>query len=105
MPIIPLHIIDALPETLMRLQYNISVSHTPVPIPHPITTLLPYCSTEYPFLEKHSKWRLTDIYKSIREVAEAATTEGGRQALRHLLSDQDDAAEKIIDFWKEEILL
>lgn len=106
MPVIPLHNVDTLSETLVKFHRSISTTSPPPTQPaNPVLTLLPYCSTMYPNLPEHSVWKLTEICNSIPSVAETATTEGGKEAIREALSDQGNAAEKVIEFWKEEILL
>ena len=62
--------------------------------------LLPYCSVDAPIPE-HDRNVLNEIYHSIPEIAEAATTQDGQAAIRNWLEDPMVAA-GLIGFWEEE---
>jgi len=43
--------------------------------------------------------------QSIPDLAQAATTLEGQQGIRNRLANMPEAAEEMIDFWKEEIIM
>jgi hypothetical protein len=72
---------------------------------NPSTALLPYCSIDGS-IPDHSRNVLSDIFHSIPEVAEAATTRAGQDRLRQWLSEPSAAiAENIIEFWRQEYVV
>jgi hypothetical protein len=70
---------------------------------NPVTTLLPYCSTNPPIPE-HVRNILSDVCKSIPDIAQAATTQDGQWRLRQWLPDTG-VAEDIIGFWEQEFMI
>ena len=105
MPVIPLYSFDSLRATLFAFQRQLIQSRsTRPPQVNVMTALLPYCSNGPPIPE-HARTVLSNICRSIPEIAQAATTPDGREGLRRYLSDPNPAvAEDIIHFWKEEII-
>jgi hypothetical protein len=106
MPILPLFDLDSLQKTSFAFQQQLvntrrAVSSTPQIIS--VTALLPYCSTNPP-LPEHVRNILSDVCKSIPELAQAATTQDGQQVLRNWLPDTGDA-EDIIGFWEQEFVV
>ena len=65
----------------------------------PSLRLLPYCSVNAPIPE-HDRNVLSEIYHSIAELAQAATTQEGQEALKKWLDGP--LAENVIQFWEEE---
>ena len=68
------------------------------------TTLLPYCTIRPPMLESQIELIATAC-QSIPDLAQAATTLEGQQGIRNRLANMPEAAEEMIDFWKEEIIM
>lgn len=105
MPIIPLHDVDALSTTLLTFHRHSSLARPSSGAPNPVTTLLPYCTTSQAALPERSVWALTDLVKSIPDLAQAATTQEGQAVIRDVMSDNNHDAERVIEFWQHEVLL
>lgn len=107
MPIIPLFSLSTLQTTLSNFQYQLvhkrrSAAPTPV---QPALSLLPYC-TNNPPLPEHARNVVSDICHSLADVARAATTADGQLGLKEWLDPRvAGAAQDIIDFWEEEIIV
>ena len=71
---------------------------------NPETALLPYCSNNPPIPE-HARNVVSDLYHSIPELSQAATTPAGRQALMEYLTDPSlTVAEDVVGFWEQEYI-
>ncbi|KAG4438176.1 hypothetical protein IFR05_006344 [Cadophora sp. M221] len=107
MPIIPLFSLSSFSTTLFAFQHQLVNKHqsaTPPPIDQAIS-LLPYC-TSNPTLPEHARNVVSDICHSLSEVSHAATTESGQQGLRDWLDGSvPGAAQDIIDFWAQELVV
>ena len=75
---------------------------TILPPGNPTTALLPFCSVNAP-LSEHTRNVLSDIYPSIRELAQACVTCCGQEHLRKWLSEP--TFKDVVDFWKEEYVV
>lgn len=108
MPIIPLFSLTSLEATLTSFQrqfaYQRRSSTTAVPA-NPGVSLLPYC-TNNPPLPEHARNVVSDICRSLSAVSRAATSEDGQLGLREYLDGTvPGAAQDVIDFWAEEIIV
>jgi hypothetical protein len=104
MPIIPLSSVSTLRATLSSFQRQLSQTRSAGRPPqiNPTTALLPFCSVNGPIPE-HARNVLSDICHSIPELAQAATTRDGQDALRQWLTEPSpDVAGNIIEFWEQE---
>jgi len=109
MPVITLFTVSALQDTLIAFQRNLFKTRAArsTLLTNSVESLLPYCSTNPPIPE-HSRHVLSDIYHSLPGLAQAATTQDGRQGLRQWLSDASSPPEVIdemLGFWEEEFLM
>jgi len=108
MPVVPLFSLPALQDTLVALQRNLfkTRSARSAPLTNSFDSLLPYCSTNPPIPE-HSRNVLSDLCHSLAELAQAATTQDGRQGLRQLsdASSPPEVIDSILGFWEEEFLV
>jgi hypothetical protein len=66
-------------------------------------TVLPFCTALAP-LPEHTKNVLSDICPSIGDLARAATSKEGQEAIRHWLSGPTTQAEEVIGFWLNEYI-
>ena len=107
MPIVPLFSLSTLQKTLSDFQYQLVQkrrSAAPSPV-QPAISLLPYC-TNNPPLPEHARNVISDICHSMADVARAATTADGQLRLKDWLDTTvPGAAQDIIDFWGEEIIV
>jgi len=102
-PIIPLFSVSTLQSTLFGFQRQLVVgrkSAASTPRSDSRITLLPYCSVNTPIPE-HDRNVLSELYHSIPEVAQAATTREGQEALKEWL-DGPLLAASVVGFWEEE---
>ncbi|KAK0126481.1 hypothetical protein ONS95_008078 [Cadophora gregata] len=107
MPIIPLFCLSTLQKTLSDFQFQlVQKRRTAVPSPiKSVISLLPYC-TNNPPLPEHARNVVSDICYCLGDVARAATTADGQQGLKEWLDvTLPGAAQDIIDFWEEEIIV
>ncbi|KAH8603058.1 hypothetical protein B0O99DRAFT_697677 [Bisporella sp. PMI_857] len=106
-PIIPLFSVASLQDALFGFQRQLIASRRSVsaPVIDPLTTLLPYCSVNTPIPE-HARNVLSDICHSIADVAQAATTQDGRDTLKKWLQGPSSSiVEDIIGFWEQEYIV
>jgi len=106
MQILPLFGVDLLLKTLVEFQQQLirtREAKDPAPNLKSVTALLPYCSTNPPIPE-HLRNILSDVCHNIPGLAQAATTQDGKQGLRHWLPDTGEA-EDIIGFWEQEFVV
>ncbi|KAH7364150.1 hypothetical protein BKA65DRAFT_389196, partial [Rhexocercosporidium sp. MPI-PUGE-AT-0058] len=107
MPIIPLYSLPSLSailSTFHRQLINKYHSAAPPPI-NPAVSLLSYC-TNNPPLPEHARNVVSDICHSLSEVSSAATSESGQLGLKNWLDERvPGAAQDIIHFWAEEVLV
>ncbi|KAG0650940.1 hypothetical protein D0Z07_2560 [Hyphodiscus hymeniophilus] len=104
MPIIPLSSASSLSETISAFRRQLSQSHAPIPLGHPATVLLPYCSNNSPIAE-HARNLLSDLCHSIQELSQLATTVAGKRELTKWLTEgSPTVADKIIGFWEQEYI-
>ncbi|TAQ86048.1 hypothetical protein B7494_g5628 [Chlorociboria aeruginascens] len=107
MPIIPLSSISSLPAILFAFQRQLvaTASATAPPSIPAIRSLLPFCSVNGP-LPQHASNVLSDICNSIPELAHAATTKDGQDALRKWVTEPTPGVtDDIIEFWVQEYVV
>ena len=106
MQCLPLFRVDILLKTLLAFQQQLvrtrQATHPALKL-NPVTALLPYCSTNPPIPE-HLRNILSDVCRSIPNLAQAATTQDGQQGLRQWLPETGEA-EDIIGFWEQEFVV
>jgi len=68
-----------------------------------LTSLLPYASVNGT-LPEHSRNILSDLFHTIPELSQAATTKDGQDMIRKWLDDPVVASE-VIGFWEEEFII
>jgi len=102
-PIIPLSSVSSLQATLFGFQRQLVVarrSAESIAKGDPRVALLPYCSVDAP-IPGHDRNILSEIYHSIPEIAQAATTREGKEALKKWVEDPL-VVENLVKFWEEE---
>lgn len=103
----PLASISTLQDTLSGFQRQLVTTRKASVIPkvNAVTALLPFC-TNNPPLPEHARNVLSDICHGIPDVARAATTRDGQQALRQWLEDANaDVAGDVVHFWARKVFL
>jgi hypothetical protein len=96
---LPLSSAAALPETLYAFQHQLLQPRSLAAPANP-ATILGSCSLNAPMAE-HATNVLGDICASLRELARAATSTQGQEALRQWLGAP---AEDVIGFWLNEYI-
>lgn len=101
MPVIPVYSLATLRDTVAGFQQTLVTSRaTTMRMPAcPPDAILPYCTTQ-PLLPDSVCEILRGTCHSISDLARAATTADGRQALADLLQQaRCGTAQQIMDFW------
>jgi len=111
MPIIPLHNISSLLPTLLGFQKQVHAARSNRMPANPLTTLLPYCSSNPPLPERVLNV-LSEVCSSIPHLSQIATSRDGQQYLRDLLPESvvpghlpTQTVEDIIEFWQQETFM
>jgi hypothetical protein len=94
--IIPLNSLRALSTAIFVYQRQI-LHAKPIISPVPPVTILPHCSARGQ-LQEHTKNVLSDMFHGFSELAVAATTAGGQNAIKEYVPDKDQA-KQAIQFW------
>ncbi len=101
-PIIPLSSPLSLQATLFAYQRQLLQPRDTPAIINPATAVLPYCTDGGPTPE-HSLNVLSDIFRNLRELAMAATTDDGKDHIRKWVgASSPQHAEGVIAFWLQE---
>jgi hypothetical protein len=100
--IIPLNSLRALPTTLFVYQRQMLRAKT-ISAPIAPLSVLPYCSSGSQ-LHEHTKNVLSDMYHGFSELAVAATTTDGQNAIKEYLPDRGQS-EEAIRFWLYEYIV
>ncbi|TVY83349.1 hypothetical protein LSUE1_G000994 [Lachnellula suecica] len=106
MPIIPLFSLQTLQDTLFKFQRQLIATRREKVVPRikPATSLLPFCSLNPPIPE-HPRNLLSDVFQSIGDLAQAATSRDGQAYIRNLISEPESAvAEDALRFWEQEYM-
>ncbi|KAL2072598.1 hypothetical protein VTL71DRAFT_11941 [Oculimacula yallundae] len=107
LPILPLFSLSSLETTLSSFQRQLvasRLSKAPPPI-NPAISLLPYC-TNNPPLPEHARNVVSDICQNLSGVSHIATSVDGKRVLESYLDEAvPGAAQDIVGFWAEEIVL
>lgn len=100
--IMPLNSLRALPTAIFVCQRQMLQAKTIV-APVPPLSILPHCSARAQ-LQEHTKNVLSDMFHDFSELAVAATTAEGQNAIKEYVPDKEQA-EEAIRFWLCEFIV
>ncbi|OBT76238.1 hypothetical protein VF21_04993 [Pseudogymnoascus sp. 05NY08] len=95
--IIPLNSLRALSTAFFVCQRQI-LQAKPIIAPISPVTILPHCSARTQQLQEHTRNVLSDMFHGFSELAMAATTPDGQNAINEYVPDKEQA-EQAIEFW------